>query len=158
VLFGFLTALPARAQSPVFGGIGASFDHTPAMVTFAGNTATLASSTDKFGGFTVQDSGPLFPGIGGRMLEDSGGNGGDTLTVHFAKPVDGMRFRFGLLDIGSKSQGKADTLAVSVNDGPPKSYPGHYERDSLFQVGDVQIAGPVRSMTITSQYAFVIGL
>ena len=106
----------------------------------------------------MQDSGPLFPGIVGRMLEDTGGNGGDSLTIEFDKPVDGMRFRFGLLDIGSKSQGRTDRLTVSVNRGGPASYPAHMEKNSLFQVGDVSIAGPVRSMTITSQYAFVIGL
>jgi hypothetical protein len=72
--------------------------------------------------------------------------------------VDGVRFRFGLLDIGSKSLGRTDSLTVSVNGGPPASYPGHTENKSIFQVGDVSIAGPVRSMTITSQYAFVIGL
>jgi len=69
-----------------------------------------------------------------------------------------MRFRFGLFDIGSKSQGKTDSLTVSVNAAPPASYPAHIENNGLFQVGDVSIAGPVRSMTITSEYAFLIGL
>jgi hypothetical protein len=69
-----------------------------------------------------------------------------------------MQVRFGLFDIGSKSQGKSDRLTVSVNAAPPASYPAHIENSSLFQGGDVSIAGHVRSMTITCQYAFLIGL
>jgi hypothetical protein len=47
---------------------------------------------------------------------------------------------------------------VSVHTARPASYPSHTQDNSLFLVGDVGIAGPVRSMTITSQYAFLISL
>ena len=69
-----------------------------------------------------------------------------------------MRSRFGLFDIGSKSQGNTDRLTVSADAAPPVSYPAHTENNSLFQVGDVSIAGHVRSMTTASQYAFLIAL